>query len=484
MICITGLETSAQLLTERLARCRDYPLQEVRLDALDGPLPSLETLPVAPENLLVTCRRTADGGLFDGSEPDRLLRLEDAIKWKPAWIDLEADVPETTERHLLERARIFGVKVLRSTHLTGPCEPGIIIKALAHLSTVYGDGIKLAAFVDDLIRLEEFFLAPKTRASVLIGMGPAGLITRALHRRFHSAWTYVSENPWPDPEAGIPDLAQARLWGVPVPKEAPLFALLGNASITLSPGPPVYNQLFRQKAFDGIYLPAITEQLEPAFALLARLNFRGASITIPHKHAAVDLANELGKTARLSGSVNTLVLQPDGTWRGDNTDIPALQAILGRLTDRPIKKSVILGAGGLARACAYALAEKGIQVTVLSRRFPIAEDPWFRAKPFKALPELEFDLLINATPVGAGPADKPLIPESVSLSGKVVLDAVLSSRPTPLLTRASADGAQFAGGLEFWTEQGARQLHLFNAPQAAPKELAALAAECIDQWGK
>ncbi|MBU0756191.1 MAG: hypothetical protein KJ645_13695, partial [Planctomycetes bacterium] len=219
-------------------------------------------------------------------------------------------------------------------------------------------------------------------------------------------------------------------------------------------------------------LPAITENLEPAFALLERLNFQGASITIPHKVAAVDLATELGKAARLSGSINTLSRRPDGMWRGDNTDIPAVQALLERLASKPLKKGVILGAGGLARACAFALADKLIQVTVLSRAAKRGEeDRWFRTEPLSALPELDFDLLINATPVGGDPGDEPLVPESVSLKGKVVIDAVLSNDPTPLLKRASSEGAQFAGGLDFWTEQGSRQLQLFNAPRATPRDL-------------
>ncbi|MHC4945772.1 MAG: type I 3-dehydroquinate dehydratase [Planctomycetota bacterium] len=484
MICITGLEKNLSDLLKRLTRCREYPLQEVRLDVLQDPVPPAETLPVPPDQILITCRKAADGGFFKGSEEDRALRLESALAWKPGWIDLEADISEPMESYLLEKARIAGVKALRSLHLTETCQPGDIVKSLAILSRIYGEGIKLAALVDELIRLEELFTAPKTRTSVLIGMGPAGLISRVLSRRFNSKWSYVSETPWPDPDAGIPDLSDAMRFGMPVTEEASLYVLLGGSSITRSPGPWVYNHLFKARNFHGVYLPAITENLDHAFSLLCRLGIRGASITIPHKLAAAELATELSKSARLTGSVNTLIAGPEGNWRGENTDIPAVQALVDRLASGSLKKAAVLGTGGLARACAFALAEKSMQVTLLGRRKTVEEDPWFRARHLKEIYDVPFDVLVNATPLGSNPDDRCPIPDDLPLEGKIVLDAVLSPGPTPLLTQASSAGARLAGGLEFWTEQGTRQMELLGGPKATPAELAAIAAEYLNKWGR
>jgi 3-dehydroquinate dehydratase/shikimate dehydrogenase len=484
MICITGLEKNLSDLFKRLNRCREFPLQEVRLDVLQDPVPPADALPVPPDRLLITCRKQTDGGFFQGSEEDRALRIESALAWKPGWIDLEADVSEPMESYLLEKARIAGVKALRSLHLMETCQPGDIVRALVELSRVYGEGIKLAAHVDEFIRLEEFFTAPRTRASVLIGMGPAGLISRVLNRRFNSTWTYVSETPWPDPDAGIPDLADAERFGMPVPDETSLFVLLGGSSITRSPGPWVYNHLFRARRFNGVYLPCITGNLDHAFALLCRLGIRGASVTIPHKLAAAELANRLSKSARLTGSVNTLIAADEDVWRGENTDIPAVQALVDRLASGPLKSAAILGTGGLARACAFALAEKSMQVTLLGRRSAIDEDPWFRARHLKELLDVPFDVLVNATPLGTRSDDRCPVPEGLSLERKIVLDAVLAPGPTPLLTKASSEGAHLAGGLEFWTEQGARQMKLLGGPKTTPAELASIAAEYLNRWGR
>jgi len=161
MICVTGLErTDAELLL-RLDRCRNHSLQEIRLDALEEPLPPRDALPVPPSRLLIACRRSEDGGSFQGSEGERMRKLESALALRPAWIDLEADLSEPVEKGFLERARIQGVNVLRSLHLCDSCQAGDAMRALAQLSRVYGEGIKLAARVDDFIRLEELLLADR-----------------------------------------------------------------------------------------------------------------------------------------------------------------------------------------------------------------------------------------------------------------------------------------------------------------------------------
>ncbi|MFH2002408.1 MAG: type I 3-dehydroquinate dehydratase [Planctomycetota bacterium] len=475
MICVTGLEKQTCDLLSRLEACSAFGLQEVRLDALEDELPSAAALPVPPGNLLITCRRTSDGGLFKGPENERFLRLEKALQLKPGWIDLEADITDEKEKLLIERARVFGVRTLRSLHQFETAEAGTILKALARLSGIAGDGIKLAVSVDDMIRLDEFFTAPRARPAVLIGMGPAGVLSRALYRRFHSAWTYISAEPWPDREAWIPDLSDAWLWNMPVNDTARLLVLLGGPSIVHSPGPPVYNRLFREREANALYLPAITECLEPAFSLLSRLKFSGASVTIPHKIQALNLADDLEKEVRLCGSLNTLHQVPDGRWRGANTDITAVRSLTQRLAPRPFLRGVVMGTGGLARACAFALTSKGIAVALVGRKVLLDDGPWIKSWPISELSGMEFDILINATPVGLDPSDDPLLPEEVSLKDKVVIDAVLSRSPTPLVTRARSEGAHVADGMQFWCEQGAEQMRRFNEPPVTPQRLAELA---------
>lgn len=453
MICMTGQEENVRDLLERLSLCSVCPMQEVRLDALKRPELPGPALPVKPGGLLIACRRTADGGRFSGSERDRIRVLDKALDRRPGWIDVEADLSEEFANPLLKRAHQEGVKVLRSLHL----EEGSITRALADLDKVPGDGIKLAARVDDAALLEAFLQASRDRPAVLVGMGHAGVLSRALYSRFHSAWTYVSGTPWPDPSTALPDLQTAALWGMPIKASASLYVLLGDASITASPGPAVYNHLYREEGFDAVYLPAITRDPDRALSLLLRLGLKGASVTIPHKARAASLASRLSDDSKVTGAVNTLYVTPEDELRGANTDVEAVDILLNKLAGRPLKKGVILGRGGFAKACAFVLEKKGARV-----------DLWGREVSREALANQEFDVLINATPDGS-------IPPGIDLKDKVILDGVLAASPTPLAAQALTQGARFAGGAAIWGAQGAGQLRLFGGPEVDPDRLTDLA---------
>jgi len=200
----------------------------------------------------------------------------------------------------------------------------------------------------------------------------------------------------------------------------------------------------------------------------------GASVTIPHKINALDLADELDEEARNAKSVNTLYLK-DGIWRGANTDIAAIATVTKKLGGRSGQKAAILGTGGFARAAAWALADLGIIVTLLGRS-PIEDvGPWEDCLPVKALKDLPFQILFNATPVGGREERSDPVPEEVDLRDKIVLDGVLAGRTSPLVERALASKARVGAGAVIWAEQGSRQLDLFRCPPAKPRDLEMLA---------
>ena len=111
-------------------------------------------------------------------------------------------------------------------------------------------------------------------------------------------------------------------------------------------------------------LPVAPELLLETVRALPGAGFVGANVTIPHKQAALALADEATDAARAIGAANTLTFAPGGAVAADNTDAPGLLAALGDL--RP-ERVLILGAGGSARAAAYALAQAGAAVAVWNR---------------------------------------------------------------------------------------------------------------------
>jgi shikimate dehydrogenase len=216
-------------------------------------------------------------------------------------------------------------------------------------------------------------------------------------------------------------------------------------------------------------LPVPPARIAAALAALARSGFAGANVTIPHKHAALEAADVATAAARGIGAANTLTVLADGGLEADNTDAPGLLDALGApVTGRT---ALVLGAGGSARACAWALREAGCsRVAVWNRTASRAEelardlDVEPVAAPFGA------DVLVNCTSVGLhDPAETfdllPLSPAGLGEHG-VVVDLVYRPGGTALLHAAQDAGATTVDGLAILVAQGARSLERWTGRPA------------------
>jgi len=209
--------------------------------------------------------------------------------------------------------------------------------------------------------------------------------------------------------------------------------------------------------------------------------FAGVNVTIPHKLAALRLADRASETARAIGAANTLSFTADGI-EAENTDAPGL---IDSLPEAPAgARALILGAGGSARACAWALREAGAEVAIWNRTgaraaelaaalavTAVDADP--RGAPLEAS---TYDLIVNTTAVGLEAANaaadgaaepvaslKALPIDADSLHRKhVVVDLVYGSSPTPLVTLAHERGATVVDGLEVLVRQGAPSLRIWT----------------------
>jgi shikimate dehydrogenase len=236
------------------------------------------------------------------------------------------------------------------------------------------------------------------------------------------------------------------------------------------------NAAFAELGLDWRYvrLPVPPERFAETVRALPGSGYRGANVTIPHKLAAHDLADELSEAARAIGAANTLVFD-DGRIAADNTDAGGLLDALGE----PVPATaLVLGAGGAGRAAVWALGEAGAEVAVWNRTSERAEA---LAAEFGvrhvAWPE-PADLVVNATSVGL--ADSGLgdsgdaAAEALGLAGlpapSVLVDLVYGAEPTPLLRWAAARGSRVVDGLEVLVRQGARSLERWTG-RPAPLEV-------------
>ncbi len=212
---------------------------------------------------------------------------------------------------------------------------------------------------------------------------------------------------------------------------------------------------------DGAYVPLAVapEHFEQALRVLPKLGFAGANVTVPHKEAALAAVDEADEAARRIGAVNTVVVRGDGSLRGSNTDgfgfLENLRESAPEWTPAG-GPAVVVGAGGAARAIAFALADGGApEVRIVNRSAARADalagelGPAARAWPWadRAGALNEAGLLANATKLGMkgeAPLDLPLdaLPREA-----VVTDAVYVPLHTALLAGAAARGNRVVDGL-------------------------------------
>ena len=266
-----------------------------------------------------------------------------------------------------------------------------------------------------------------------------------------------------------------------------LCGLIGNP-VEHSLSPAIHNAAFQKLELNFVYLAFRVEAIGDAIKGLRSLgNFRGASVTIPHKVSAVSFLDSLEPTARHIGAINTIVAE-GGILKGYNTDaIGALRAL--RESDVALKgrQVVMLGSGGAARAIAFALgAETGIdRLTILGideqERTVLVRD--LRLKVGMAVQESLLDesmlrkvlpdthVLIHCTPTGMSPkVQQTSVPAALLHSGLTVMDIVYNPRDTQLLKDAKAAGCRVIPGLEMFLHQAAAQFELWTN-QAAPADV-------------
>jgi shikimate dehydrogenase len=227
-----------------------------------------------------------------------------------------------------------------------------------------------------------------------------------------------------------------------------------------SRSPVLHGHWLEKYAVDGAYVPMAVkpENLAAALRALPILGFAGCNLTIPHKEAALAIVDRVDPVARRIGAVNTIVVAPDGSLEGRNTDgfgfLAALRAGAPGWTPRgPV---TVLGAGGAARSILVALLDAGLaEIRLVNRTLPRATALASElGAAITALPwESRHDalagaaLLVNTTSqgmVGEAPLDLSL---DRLATDAVVSDIVYVPLETPLLAAARRRGNRTVDGL-------------------------------------
>ena len=428
---------------------------------------------------LATCRRRKGGGKYAGGIDRELYWLIQAREAGCQWCDLEV---ETLRKLPGQSAREFPVppRVLLSLHdfertpdlprtMNPPAHGGV-------------DAVKIAAearTIHDSIRLLR--LARRSKNFVAVPMGESGLPARILALREGSALAYapVADATAPG-QVSLDDLKHLYRAHT-LTRRTRIYGVIGDP-IGHSLSPLLHNTGFVTRRMDAVYVPFLVRQLGDFLAAVPEFGVRGFSVTIPHKQTILKHLGECEPLAAEIGAVNTVVVRSDGSLFGCNTDYVGVLRALEKKIQIKGSRALIFGAGGSARAAAFALSRAGAIVGICARREKAAKD-LARAVggdvvPRRALRTEFFDAILNATPVGMHPRDgiSPLAPGE--LHCRIVMDLIYRPQKTQLLKLAAQKGISTVSGVEMFLAQGIAQWQIWTQKRApeAPMRRAVLAA--------
>ncbi|HEY8521492.1 MAG TPA: shikimate dehydrogenase [Gammaproteobacteria bacterium] len=268
-------------------------------------------------------------------------------------------------------------------------------------------------------------------------------------------------------------------------KEPDRYAVIGHP-VAHSRSPAIHAAFARQTGQALVYerIDAPPEAFAEAVRRFAAAGGKGLNVTVPHKEAAFELADELGREAAEARAVNTLTLD-GGRVRGDNTDG------LGFVRDLCVNEGVplagrrvlIFGAGGAARGVVGPVLTEGPRELVIANRTPAKAEALARAfaaagpvtaASFAALEGREpFDVVVNATSVGLA-GDTPAFPANVIGPGTFCYDMVYGPGGTPFVRWALSAGARRAvQGLGMLVEQAAESFRIWRGVRPATEPVLA-----------
>jgi 3-dehydroquinate dehydratase/shikimate dehydrogenase len=526
VICLSLMpETTEQALAGLAEAARIADLAELRLDAMrEFDLPRLLASPPCP--VIVTYRPQREGGHYDGPEGPRLETLRQAARLGARYIDVEHDA-------LANLGNVPPAKIIVSYHNHERTPPDLA-DIYARMARTGAAVVKVAAMARHILDTVPVLriLRGARRPTIALSMGPRGVLTRILAPKFGALLTYAAP-PSLAPRTGggargAPSAASPPVHSRGAKYEAVREAAPGQVSaidmrqlyradrigpktrvygviadpVGHSLSPRIHNAAFDATGLDAVYLPLWVEGDPAAFVRAMReFDFDGYSVTIPHKQGVMAALDEIEPLARRIGAVNTVQRRPDGSLFGTNTDWTAgaasIEAVVGNDWLRG-KRALIVGAGGVGRAMAFALKERSAAVTLTdvdeARAEALAKDVGAATMPIAALqrggspprrvnsdlPREQWDILLNCTPIGMHPkTDATPVPREMLRPGMVVYDAVYNPLQTRLVREAREAGCRTVAGIDQFVRQAVEQFELWTGRPAPVDTMRRVVVEAL-----
>jgi 3-dehydroquinate dehydratase / shikimate dehydrogenase len=480
-ICaVVAVATAAEMARQVRRALRETPTVELRLDWLSSDaqrvrfLSWLKKYTFRRALFLATCRREVAGGKFTGSIEAQMYWFIQARDSGCSWCDVEVEtlleLPDKSIRtYPVPRYVLLSVhdfdrtpKLLRQIHVP---EHGNV------------DAMKIAAragTIRDSVRL--ITIAQRSKNFIATPMGDVGLPARILALRAGSALAYAPVGEATAP-GQVPLREMMHLYRAhELTRRTRVYGVIGDP-VGHSLSPLMHNTGFIARNVDAVYLPFLVHKLSDFLDAIVPLGIRGFSVTLPHKQTILRHLKECDPLAADIGAVNTVVVRGDRSLYGCNTDYLGVLRALEKKIRVQGSRVLIFGAGGAARAAAFALARAGAAVAICARREKLSRSLARAVNgeflPRRALRSETFDAILNATPVGMYPHSRISPLSAQELHCRIVMDLIYRPLRTELLNIARNKRIATVSGLEMFLAQGFAQWEMWtgkNAPEAVMRQ--------------
>ena len=458
-----------------------FELVELRLDFIRTDVNLTRLIKDRPCPAIITCRRKEEGGRFSGTEAERQTLLRTAITSGIEYVDLEEDIAGKIPR-FGKTKRIVSLHDFEKT-------PDDLDAVHARLAALDADVVKIATMansIDDCIRMIRLVREKnKEIPTVAFCMGDIGAFTRILIGKYGAPWTYASmsnERTLAPGQISFNDMRYMYRYDE-INECTEFFGVIADP-VGHSLSPLIHNSAFANMKMNRVYLPLriLPEDLPTFLDSTEELNIKGISVTIPHKEAVIPKLTQADQAVREIGACNTMIF--DGAERlGYNTDYRAAimsmeNAVGGNEASKesPLagRTALILGSGGVGKAIAFGLIQRGVKVVLtdidadraseLAERFDCDICDW------NVRHAIRTDILVNCTPVGMHPkVDDSPYDKAHMHTDMIVFDAVYNPENTLFIKYAKEKGCTTVTGVDMFVLQALLQFKLFTGQNGPAK---------------
>ncbi|MBN1124631.1 MAG: shikimate dehydrogenase [Sedimentisphaerales bacterium] len=501
-ICGHDIESMADQVYA--AQSRGAEMVELRLDYMSG-LDLDQTgrllhlirqlgLPV-----IVTCRDKTEGGYHDYPIELRISVLSKALNEGADYIDCEfINFKRANVRNSLTeaiRSRPKSRLILSAHDFDKPfANPVDLVEEIRRACPHAVPKLAyMANYINDCFPAFDLLSAGQGDRIILC-MGPAGIISRILAKKFGSLVTFAGldyDSATAPGQLNLEQMLQLYRYHT-IRSNTEIYGVIGDP-VAHSLSPAVFNASFDAAGVNAVYLPLLVQGQRRGFSefmntIVEReidggFGFRGFSVTIPHKAHALEYVEDKGDyiepLAEQIGAVNTLKIGYGGIVTGYNTDyagaMDALTISMGiDRHDLHGKNVAVVGAGGVSRAVIAGLADVGAKITIYNRTLAkaeaLADEFDTRYASLDKLINLKADIIINCTSIGMYPdVEASPVPDQVLTGSMTVFDTVYNPLETQLLKQAASAGARVVNGAEMFIRQAIAQYKIWinSAPDEA-----------------